>query len=188
MDYHKKRGSGFWLVFILLCMIVGLVGYIAYDSKKELVTTSKETLSWLAIEYKKASELNAKLSEESEYLMKYSFQRVMKTLVSKCIQKNVPVSVALTIIMIESNFDPHAISETDDHGLFQLNLKSWKDELEIDEARIYEPEYNIELGLEVLKRCREKAGNWFLAVGMYNRGNNYQYSNHPEKLRNSPFN
>ena len=137
--------------------------------------------------FKKLDNLNNKIIIEHEYMRKYSFHYVMKTLIAKCNEHNIPINVALSLIYIESNFDPFAISSTGDHGLFQFNLKTWERKLSIDKSRMYEPEYNIDIAMSILSDCYKRAGNWPLALAIYNAGNNHANSKHPEKFESNIF-
>ena len=127
-------------------------------------------------------------TREYKALRDNSFQFVMNTLIIKCREKKIPINVALALIAIESRFDSNAISPTNDHGLFQINIPSWEKELKINKNRIYEPEYNIELGLTILQRYYNEAGTWPMAMAMFNMGKNYAQSKHPEKFATSIFN
>jgi soluble lytic murein transglycosylase-like protein len=57
-----------------------------------------------------------------------------------------------------------------------VNFSVWKNELSIDKKRIFDIDYNIELGLQILKRYyQESKGNIFRALHLYNNG--YRYNN-----------
>jgi soluble lytic murein transglycosylase-like protein len=178
----------FAIGFTLLCFLMGVL--FGHFITRPYTPEAKDngTLNWLAHEYKKVTDSLDRVTKENERLVNYSFQRVMSAIVSGCIRHKVPVSVALLLVQIESGFDPYATSETNDYGLFQINYPIWKDELQIDFKRIFEPEYNIELGLTILKRAHKTGGNWPLAVGIYNMGKKHALSGHPEKLSKSIFN
>ncbi|UCH98098.1 MAG: lytic transglycosylase domain-containing protein, partial [Candidatus Aminicenantes bacterium] len=58
----------------------------------------------------------------------------------------------------------------------QVNLAVWRGPLNINENRIFDVEYNIDLGLQVLKHYYEETnGNLKLALHLYNNG--YLYNN-----------
>ncbi len=82
----------------------------------------------------------------------------------------------MAIIQVESAFDPYAVSSAGAYGLMQINYTVWKDYLSINFNRIFEKEYNIDLGLKVLKHYYDNAsGNMFMALFRYNNG--YKYNN-----------
>jgi len=84
--------------------------------------------------------------------------------------------LVMAIIQVESNFNPYAVSVAGAHGLMQINYAVWKEELEIDFNRIYEKEYNIELGLKVLKHYYDETGG-NLAKALFHYNNGYKFNN-----------
>ena len=58
----------------------------------------------------------------------------------------------------------------------QVNLAVWQEELHIDKKKIFDVEYNIDLGLRILKHYYDLTkGDIKLALHHYN--NDYQYNN-----------
>lgn len=141
-----------------------------YGGAVDRLTTAQETLKIMA--------------NEIHSLRMYDFTHVMKAIIRGCETYNVPVTVALALIGIESNFEPGAISPTWDYGLLQINAKAHP---EVDLDKILIPSYNIAEGLRILRECYGRAGNWPLAVAIYNRGRNFESSDHPRKLSESKF-
>lgn len=88
--------------------------------------------------------------------------------------------LVMSVIQVESNFDQYAVSSAGAHGLMQVNYSVWKDVHNIDFNRIYQKEYNIDLGLKILKHYYDKnGGNMAKALFRYNNGykhNNTAYS------------
>lgn len=125
----------------------------------------------------------ADMRGENNYFKMYSFQIVMGVLIKKARQYQIPINVALALAQIESAFNPFAISSTGDWGLLQINEWSHK----FDKQKIFEPEYNINLGLAYLRKCHDQAGSWAMALALYNAGKNYERSEHPRKLAESKF-
>lgn len=86
----------------------------------------------------------------------------------------------MALIQVESNFQPYAVSPTGSYGLMQVNYAVWKNHLDIDFKRIFNKEYNIDLGLKILKQYyQESSGNIFVALHRYNNGyklNNFDYN------------
>ena len=84
--------------------------------------------------------------------------------------------LVLSIIQVESNFNPEAISYKGAYGLMQINLAVWERELDINREKIFDIDYNIDLGLQVLKRYYDETkGNLKRAIHLYNNG--YKYNN-----------
>lgn len=84
--------------------------------------------------------------------------------------------LVMAVIQVESNFQSFAVSKAGAYGLMQVNYSVWKDELDIDFNRIFDAEYNIDLGLKILKHYYEETnGNLLQALFHYNNG--YKFNN-----------
>ncbi len=84
--------------------------------------------------------------------------------------------VIMALIQVESNFDQNAVSTVGACGLMQINFPVWKDIYDIDYNRVFEKEYNIDLGLKILKRYYKRtSGDLLKALFHYNNG--YKYKN-----------
>ena len=91
--------------------------------------------------------------------------------------------LVMAIIFVESNFKRHAVSKAGAYGLMQVNYAVWKDELKINFNKITQVDYNIELGLIILKSyLREASGDLLRALILYNNGYKYINSNYDEKV------
>jgi soluble lytic murein transglycosylase-like protein len=65
----------------------------------------------------------------------------------------------------------------------QVSYPVWKDELNIDRRKLSQVDYNIELGLTILKGyLRETGGDVIKALLLYNNGYKYANSNYHEKV------
>jgi len=94
----------------------------------------------------------------------------------------------MAVIQVESDFDQYAVSPIGAYGLMQVNYSVWKDPLAIDFNRIYEKEYNIILGLKILKHYyEESADNIFMALYRYNNGYKYQNEEYNTKIISTKF-
>ena len=176
------------LVLACLCLLfLMVVSVISLSDEETKRKSSQENLNWLAKEFACVNAANLKLAQENAHLMAYSFHHVMSILIYEAGKLEIPINVASALIQIESDFDPDAISETGDHGLFQINLATWQKVLNIDPTKIYKPENNIKIGLKILRKCYERAGSWSMALALYNAGKNYRKSGHPAKFQKSGF-
>jgi soluble lytic murein transglycosylase-like protein len=155
----------------------------AFQSEVTKRERTEKNLNWMAKEFAKVTSENAELVRHCRHLEAYSFQFVMGILITKSEKFGIPLNVAMALVQIESSFNPQAISVGGDYGLFQINEKAWT----FDRGKIFEPEYNIEFGLKILKQCYDRAGSWPLALALYNAGKNHKKSNHPKKLSESKF-
>jgi soluble lytic murein transglycosylase-like protein len=98
-------------------------------------------------------------------------------------------NLVLSVMQVESAFNPMAVSSAGAYGLMQVRYAVWKDELGIDRSRIFDVEYNIDLGLRILKQYQEIAGgNMPRALFMYNNGYKYNNQGYFAKVNSSIYN
>lgn len=91
--------------------------------------------------------------------------------------------LVMAVIYVESRFNRRAVSRAGAYGLMQVNYPVWKDELNIDRRKLSQVDYNIELGLTILKGyLRETKGDIIKALLLYNNGYKYANSNYHEKV------
>ncbi|MCU0277009.1 MAG: transglycosylase SLT domain-containing protein [Acidobacteria bacterium] len=77
--------------------------------------------------------------------------------------------LVMALIFVESRFDRRAVSNKGACGLMQVNYPVWKDALNIDRKRLFQVDYNIELGLTILKGyLLETKGDIIRALILYN--------------------
>jgi soluble lytic murein transglycosylase-like protein len=89
----------------------------------------------------------------------------------------------MAIIYVESRFNRRAVSKAGAYGLMQVNYPVWKDELNIDRRKLSQVDYNIELGLTILKGyLHETKGDIIKALILYNNGYKYANNNYHEKV------
>lgn len=121
--------------------------------------------------------------KENVFNLKYpKFSQVARIAYRKSKEYGFSPYLVMALIQVESNFEQYAVSSAGAYGLMQINYSVWKDNLNIDFGRIFEREYNIDLGLKVLKHYYdEAAGNMFVALHRYNNG--YKYNNHKYNAR-----
>lgn len=103
-----------------------------------------------------------------------------KIIVDYCDRLDLPVSLVLALIELESNFNQYEVGADNDRGFCQIipGTEKWLAEthghklgLKYDPKRIFEPEYNIGLGmlyLHILKRAYGE--NYHKILSEYNRG------------------
>lgn len=89
----------------------------------------------------------------------------------------------MAVIFVESRFNRHAVSRAGAYGLMQISYPVWKDELNIDRRKLFQIDYNIELGLTILKEyLHETKGDIIKALILYNNGYKYANSAYHEKV------
>ncbi len=115
--------------------------------------------------------------KENVWQLRYpKFSDTIKYVFNKSNEYGFNPYLTMALIQVESGFDQYAVSTAGAYGLTQVNYSVWKDELNIDFNRIFEKEYNIDLGLRILKHYYDEvAGNIFMALFRYNNG--YKYNN-----------
>ncbi|MCX6555310.1 MAG: lytic transglycosylase domain-containing protein, partial [Candidatus Aminicenantes bacterium] len=98
-------------------------------------------------------------------------------------------NLILAVMQVESGFNPLALSAVGAYGLMQIRYAVWKNELKIDKSRIFDIEYNIGLGLKILKQyCDLSGGDISRALFLYNNGYKYQNTGYLVKVNNSIYN
>jgi hypothetical protein len=113
---------------------------------------------------------NIPLSEE---LLNYTFDL--------CEENDIPYTLMLAIMAVESNFNPKLVSSTSDYGLVQIhkpNIKPFAEAAGIEKVDPLNPSHNIRLGVYYLKYLKDKwfkygfsdEQNYYMTVLSYNRG------------------
>ena len=102
------------------------------------------------------------------------------SLVKYADQYDIPYSLVLSIIELESNFQPNLVGADQDRGYMQIipDTEAWLatkfgEELGLtyDPSRIFEPNYNLALGIKYLDVLMSSSGsNMDKILSEYNRG------------------
>jgi soluble lytic murein transglycosylase-like protein len=117
------------------------------------------------------------------------FSRIVDVAYQKARRYGFNPNLVLSVIQVESAFNPAAVSAAGAFGLMQVRYSVWKDELGIDKSRIFDIDYNIDLGLRILKQYREIAeGNMRRALFLYNNGYKYNNVGYIAKVNSSIYN
>ena len=116
------------------------------------------------------------------------FSRIVETVFQKSRDFRFNPYLVMALIQVESGFDPYAVSKSGSYGLMQVNYPVWKNELSINPKRIFEVEYNVELGLKILSQYyRESDGNMVAALFLYNNGYKYANDGFNQKINSTAF-
>jgi len=111
------------------------------------------------------------------------FSRIVDVAYQKARHYGFSPNLVLSVIQVESAFNPAAVSSAGAYGLMQVRYAVWKDELAIDRGRIFEIGYNIDLGLRILKQYQDiSGGNMRRALFLYNNGYKYNNTNYVAKV------
>ena len=122
----------------------------------------------------------------SEYVQKYSKEFGLDE------------NLVYSVIKVESKFRKDAISHKGAKGLMQISdiTRGWaKEELNLGEINIFDPETNIKIGCWYLSKLYKEFGRLDLVIAAYNGGsgnvrkwlNNYTYSKDGKSLDLIPF-
>lgn len=82
----------------------------------------------------------------------------------------------LSVVLLESNFDPYSTSPAGACGLYQLMPDTAADVSaalqagEVTAERLYDPQFNIRLGAYYLDQLHRQYGDWAMALTAYNMG------------------
>lgn len=191
-----KKNRGILLLFVGLAGIF-LAGAIVLSARQ---VESRKTIASLQ---KTVATLNHKISAHQEAIAKtdfYRFQenvyrlhapeftRIADSVFSLSRKHGFNPYLVMAVIFVESRFDRRAVSGKGACGLMQVNVPVWKDALNIDRRKIFQVDYNIELGLTILKGyLLETRGDIIRALILYNNGYNYTGNNFHEKVLASRF-
>lgn len=152
-----------------------------YGEKKEnfniLVDEVLRLETKININDQKIKNYNFMAFKANAFSKRYSqFSNILDIVFHKSRTYGFEPNLVLGIVQVESAFNPKAISHRGAYGLMQVNLQVWEEELAIDRKYIFDVEYNIDLGLQILKRYYdESGGNLKRALHLYNNG--YKYNN-----------
>lgn len=176
----------FTLVFLFLAGLTGLFISLArlnsdYEEKQYRVNVLTERLDQVEEELKQERQKNANYGFLKYKVTAYNkrfpmFSKILDTVYYKSFQYGFTPEMVLGVIKVESNYEPTAVSHVGAYGLMQINLQVWKKALNINVHRIFDVEYNIDLGLKVLKHYYDETnGDIKRALHLYNNG--YKYNN-----------
>jgi soluble lytic murein transglycosylase-like protein len=173
----------------VILIYVGLLGVVIaavdfnqrYETKIHTITQMDDQIKSLEYKIQKNREkiqtidfLTYKVHSFSKRYPVYS--EILDSVYKKSIEYGYDTDLILSIIQVESNFKPTAVSHRGAYGLMQVNLSVWRNELAIDESKIFDVDYNIGLGVEIFDRYyKESRGNLNRALHLYNNG--YLYNN-----------
>lgn len=184
-----KKNIKKFKVLILLLIIIGFSGlFLSLIEFNSHYVKNKFELSTVKNELNSAKkDINIKNAILKDYgLLRFKtnaisskfpkFSMILESVYNRSLQYNFEPELVLSMIQVESNFKPDAVSNRGAYGLMQVNLDVWEDELNIDKDLIFDIDYNINLGLQVLKRYYDETrGDLRRAIHLYNNG--YRYNN-----------
>jgi soluble lytic murein transglycosylase-like protein len=192
----EKSFRGILLLFIGLSgiFLAGAVFLSARqaESRRTILSLQKK-VACLKDEFKTHREAIARTDfyrfQENVYrLHAPEFARIAEAVFAQSNKQGINPYLVMALIYVESRFDRRAVSSKGACGLMQINYPVWKDALNIDRNRLFEIDYNIEIGLTILKGyLLETRGDLIQALILYNNGYNYSGNNYHERVLASRF-
>ncbi|MCP4216595.1 MAG: lytic transglycosylase domain-containing protein [bacterium] len=193
-----RKGIKQFTVLLVLLFMLGLAGlFLGLSRINDTYKQNKDTLNILADEVnllEKKVSLNVFKNKNYDFLQykvnaftkRYSqFSYILDSVYSKSQEYGFQPDLVLSIVKVESNYNPKAVSYVGACGLMQVNVPVWRKELNIDSQRVFDVDYNIDLGLRILKQYYDESnGNLKRALHLYNNGylhNNTKYTGKVDK-------
>jgi cell division protein FtsL len=186
-----KKTHGILLFFMVLSsifMVCTIVLSIKHIENQKNILSLQKTIDKLDHQINIHREAIAKTDfyrfQENIYrLQTPEFAKITNSVFNQSKKHGLNPYLIMAIIFVESNFNRHAVSKAGAYGLMQVNYAVWKDELKINFKKITQVDYNIELGLTILKNyLRETSGNLLQALILYNKGYKQIATNYQEKI------
>lgn len=186
-----KKTHGILLFFMVLSgifLIFAIVLSARQFENQKTIHSLQKTVSTLNNKLDTHQEAIAKIDfyrfQENVYrLQTPEFAKITDSVFNQSQKYGFNPYLVMAIIFVESNFKRHAVSKAGAYGLMQVNYPVWKDELRIDRRKLSQVDYNIKLGLTILKGyMRETKGDIIKALMLYNNGYKYANSNYHEKV------
>jgi len=174
------------MTFLFIVGLSGvLVAFIQLNAKYEAKHKIVDMMSNQLVQLEETIEQNRRKIAHYDFLAYKDnafskrfpiYAQILETVYDKSEEYGFKPDLVLGVIKVESNFDPNAVSYVGAYGLMQINLAVWQKELNIDRGKIFDVDYNVDLGLKILKQYFvESRGNLDRALHLYNNG--YKFNN-----------
>jgi transglycosylase-like protein with SLT domain len=96
---------------------------------------------------------------------------IKRMVIEEARQSNVPVSLALAVAKVESDFNEKALSSAGARGVMQIMPATGRHEFGLQPNQLWNPELNIRTGIRFLEKLHSQYGQrWDLALSHYNGG------------------
>ena len=177
----------FWIFYVMVLFLTVVFLSKQNNEKKSEIIVLNQKINKMELELKNVKSdlvLIPQLKYKAEVLKKKypSFAKITEVVFRKSQEYDMDPNLIMGLIEIESNFKRFAVSSAGAYGLMQINYKVWKNEFEIDSEKIFEIDYNIDIGIQILKRYLKVAkGDLMRALHLYNNG--YLYNNEAYKYK-----
>jgi soluble lytic murein transglycosylase-like protein len=156
------------------------------EAHERVVQLNEEKLANLA----KSERLDLLEFKSSTFQKKFpEFSRIVDVAFRKARRYGFNPNLVLSVIQVESAFNPLAVSSAGACGLMQVRYSVWKDAMKIDPRHLFDVDYNIDLGLRILKQYHDEAGGSIRrALFLYNNGYKYNNTGYIAKVNSSVYN
>ena len=162
---------------------------------KEQAARTTDTLNWIAHKYAGERDMGDRMAKEIDLLrfraratelMHPQWIETLNAVWKSSRQYDIPENLVLAVIHRESMFRSNARSSVA-YGLMQIHYAVWRDELELEEDRLWEIEYNVDKGCKILRMYYDECGDWNGALLWYNNGYKILNTAYPERVMSSKF-
>jgi hypothetical protein len=100
-----------------------------------------------------------------------SQSKIKSIIEAEAIRQGVPVSLAMAVARVESNFNARAISHAGARGVMQIMPRTAEQDLGVSRYALYDAETNVEAGIRFLKHLiKVYDGRVDIALSHYNGG------------------
>ncbi len=104
-------------------------------------------------------------------MLRYSYPRAFENLAASAAKRSdLPLPLLLALVRTESRFNPRAVSTAGARGLAQLMAETAKEEGMKDGDDLFDPEVNLSLGAQHLRRLMNNYDEAVYAIAAYNAG------------------
>jgi hypothetical protein len=162
------------ITVILFLAIILMFGMITFMPNERVHYFETKTNVYKPIDYYQRLEINEQaynIEKARNFFLQYGENRIMKIIVYYSFLYEIPITLSISLAMVESNLDEYAYNKNSngsyDKGLFQLNnyyRKEWTDDM------FYNAEINTKDALRFLKSKYDYSGSWEIALTLYNSG------------------
>ncbi len=186
----KINNKVFILVSVLLFLSI-LSNYFIIKKGLQIETQRKALLKEKAELTKELAKYKSLMKDYELYRFKAMalkskyphFDKIANIVYKKSREYGFKPELILALIKVESDFNQYAISPAGAYGLMQINYNVWKDYYKIDPNKLFDIEYNIDLGLKILKHYYDQeGGDLDLALFRYNNGYLYKNKSYVKKV------
>jgi soluble lytic murein transglycosylase-like protein len=86
--------------------------------------------------------------------------RVVRAIMASSSRHGVDPRLVASIMIVESNADPYAVSEADSVGLMQIHLGTWGTIADEQNVNLFKVEDNVEFGVRILRDYIKASDTW----------------------------